>query len=67
MGISKTFIANTVRVVLFAVILEKWGVMIEEGFWHTMTGLLVFSFALAGLMGARQLLLGRTQEAAVGQ
>jgi len=42
---------NTLRVVFFAVVLEEKGIVITEGPLHTISGLLVFVFALFVLFG----------------
>ena len=45
---------NTVRVVFFGVYLENTGILISEGFLHTLTGLGVFAFALIGLIAFKK-------------
>ena len=50
LGIPLFFIANTLRIILFGIILETKGILITEGFLHTLTGLAVFIFAFLGLL-----------------
>jgi exosortase len=50
LAIPFAFLWNTVRVVVFGVILETTGVMIADGFWHTFTGIAVFALALISLI-----------------
>ncbi|MHA2230894.1 MAG: exosortase/archaeosortase family protein [Candidatus Hodarchaeales archaeon] len=47
-------LANTLRVVFFGLILETKGVLISEGFLHTLTGFGVFAFAFGGLMALKK-------------
>lgn len=50
LAIPIAFIGNTLRVVFFAVVLENKGVIITEGPLHTISGMVVFAFALAVLI-----------------
>jgi exosortase/archaeosortase family protein len=50
LAIPLAFIGNTLRVVFFAVVLENKGVIITEGTLHTISGMVVFAFALAVLI-----------------
>jgi exosortase len=59
LAVPFAFIWNTVRVVAFAIILETTGVMIADGFWHTFTGLLVFSLALLSLFAMNKWISSR--------
>ena len=47
--IPLTVIGNTLRVAFFGVVLETRGILISEGFAHTMTGFGVFALTFLGL------------------
>jgi len=50
LAIPLALLGNTLRVVFFGLIFETKGVLISEGFLHTLTGLGVFAFAFIGLI-----------------
>lgn len=49
--IPLTIIGNSLRVVFFAIVLQKQGIVITEGPLHTLSGLMVFVFAFIVLIG----------------
>lgn len=56
LGIPLAFLANTLRIVVFGILLAKKGIHVPEGTLHDMTGFVVFFFALAGLIACAKLL-----------
>lgn len=50
------FIANTIRVLFFGIVLELTGNIISEGFWHTMSGLIVFVMTLGTVIIVQRVL-----------
>ena len=49
--IPLTIVGNSLRVVFFAIVLEKQGIVITEGPLHTLSGMMVFVFAFIFLIG----------------
>jgi len=52
--IPLAFLANTIRIVFFGIFLEENGVLISEGFLHTLTGMCVFMFTLLGVISLKK-------------
>lgn len=48
------FLANTIRVIFFGVMLATKGILISEGPLHTLSGLAVFAFAFLGLIAFKK-------------